>query len=366
MPLEQKEKEMTINSIGSYKVAYSFIREKIDADKSAKVILAAQGKNIESTSIANKIKQVTKSKKIQIAIANAIERNLLDEGNSSMNVKKLMDDIRKRIEVKEQTRTVESQKVTQASSNEAYKLAGRVDATSKVKPVSIAEQLGIKRIEIPKGVFIFQRHEGVNNNGYRIAETPFTNGQFRALMNMKPAELKNIIKDPMKFLLASLKVSAEENPDKKEKSPLVNINQREATAIAKLIGMRLPTELERERAAAYTDGRKYPWGNIFDVTRVTFNDKGTRSVYAHPKGASHEGVLDLAGNVWEWTSTPYGKIDFTDPNNPVFSKESEYYSLRGGSWSGSNRGGLTASNRGDSSPESRNGSVGFRPAEDLK
>lgn len=244
-----------------------------------------------------------------------------------------------------------------------------IDASSQVRPVrSLAKDIGIEMKEIQAGQFIFQGHEGVNNNGFRIAETPFTNGHFRALFEKEPDALEEILKrDPMEFLLASLDVSAKDNTAyDKENSPLVYISQIEATAMAELIGMRLLTEQEWERAAAYTDGRDFPYGNRIDIKRHTFNDKGTRSVYAHPEGASEEGVLDLAGNIWEWTSTPYGEIDFTDINNPIFQKRSKTYSLRGGSWRINSQGSLTGSDRTGDAPEYRSDSVGFRLAEDLK
>lgn len=99
---------------------------------------------------------------------------------------------------------------------------------------------------------------------------------------------------------------------------MVGISLSEAWEIASLLGLRVPTLLEWQRAGSYTDGRNYPFGNKFDKSKANLEDKGTRSVFAHRDGKSPEGVLDLIGNVFEWTDTPLGKFDLSDPKNPVF------------------------------------------------
>jgi formylglycine-generating enzyme required for sulfatase activity len=94
-----------------------------------------------------------------------------------------------------------------------------------------------------------------------------------------------------------------------ERYPVVYVTYADAEAFCAWHGLRLPTELEFQRAARQHMEHTYPWGNEWEDGKYANTAELRRAkptaVGAFLEGASALGVLDLAGNVWEWTSSPY-------------------------------------------------------------
>jgi formylglycine-generating enzyme required for sulfatase activity len=91
-----------------------------------------------------------------------------------------------------------------------------------------------------------------------------------------------------------------------EKKPVTWVSLEDARAYASWAGKRLPHEWEWQYAAQGTDNRSYPWGPLWNPASVPVPDTGrtlgsSSDVDAHPSGASPFGVMDLVGNVWQWT-----------------------------------------------------------------
>lgn len=92
----------------------------------------------------------------------------------------------------------------------------------------------------------------------------------------------------------------------------------------------------------------------------------TAPVGSYPKGASAQGVLDLAGNVWEWTSDFYAPYAETDPQNPPQDPkgppQGEKRVLRGGDYFGVEPDWSRPAYRWKTDPNSYNHAIGFRCA----
>jgi formylglycine-generating enzyme required for sulfatase activity len=129
--------------------------------------------------------------------------------------------------------------------------------------------------------------------------------------------------------------------------PVVGLSWYEADAYARWVGMAMPTEQQWERAARGVDGWEYPWGNAFDQARCNAETAAiTTPVYRYSNGVSPEGCYDMAGNVWEWTSSQV-------------EEDQETYIIKGGSWSDDADAARCASRR-SVRPDLRHSTVGFR------
>ena len=139
--------------------------------------------------------------------------------------------------------------------------------------------------------------------------------------------------------------------------PVTMVSIAEASDHCAALDKRLPTEQEWEKAARGTDGRLYPWGNEFDkvlcITKENAAVEGQPALIAPvgscEKGQSPYGAMDMAGNVWEWTS----------------SWNERYSVLRGGSFF-EGRESSTVYSFLLSIPDDAKDYVGFRCVKDIK
>lgn len=166
------------------------------------------------------------------------------------------------------------------------------------------------------------------------------------------------------------------NPDFDD-YPVIFVSWIDAKAYCRWVGRRLPTEAEWEKAASWDDEQKtkrsYPWGNTIDCSYANFYGKGnslcvgdTTPVGSYPEGASYYGVLDMAGNVWEWIADRYAPeyYGMSEFRNPIGPASGDTIVRRGGSFLTGRAVGIRSSDRDNLPPDNTSHNLGFRCAVD--
>jgi hypothetical protein len=207
------------------------------------------------------------------------------------------------------------------------------------------EQDGKEMLRIPAGEFLYGDQKlTLELPEFWIDKTPVTNAEyslFVAATGQAP---------PLHW-------RGQAPPQEISDHPVIQVSWHDAAAYARWAGKRLPAEQEWEKAARGVDGRAYPWGDdepTPELCNFGFNEGGTTPVGQYSSqfypelaegGDSPYGCVDMAGNVWEWTASDYGK---------------KRKVMRGGSWDNI-PGNIRVANRNyQFAPDDRYDCVGLR------
>lgn len=160
----------------------------------------------------------------------------------------------------------------------------------------------------------------VSLSAYEISKTLITNAQYAAFIAATGHRAPDIDQDTWRGYGLIHPFSRTRRhvwrgirpPEGRADHPVVLVSHADARAYAAWLSKetgkrwRLPTEVEWEKSARGTDGRRFPWGETYDPMRLNSHDRGpfdTLPVNAFPNGVSPYGLSDPAGQVFEWTVT---------------------------------------------------------------
>lgn len=244
---------------------------------------------------------------------------------------------------------------------------------------------GLEFLKIPKGLFMMGSpadDDKIDNDekplhivdipyDYWMAKMPITNKQFAAFVGATSFKT-NAEREGWAWVWMVKEKSWKEVDDANwmhplglssdlgdlENYPVVSVNFHDARAYCEWLNMqaftelpdgyhfRLPNEAEWEKAARGPNGRQWPWGDRFEPLFCNSEEGGPDTVIAvgahTPQSDSFYGVSDMCGNIWEWTTTLWGKeryvrdfvypYQFGDGRDNQQAEDKYYRIIRGGSF----------------------------------
>jgi formylglycine-generating enzyme required for sulfatase activity len=204
---------------------------------------------------------------------------------------------------------------------------------------------GKEMIYIPSGVFLMGSDEGVGNeapahrvhlDAFYIDRYPVANEEYKRFVDATGHPVPCYDVGWVDASAYNWNPETRTPPPGKETHPVVLVSWDDARAYAAWVGKRLPTEAEWERAARSTDGRRWPLGDEFIQGRCNSKESnagGTVPVGQYsPDCDSPDGVGDMVGNVWEWTSSLFRPYPYDADDGRESQEASGWRVLRGGSW----------------------------------
>jgi eukaryotic-like serine/threonine-protein kinase len=250
-------------------------------------------------------------------------------------------------------------------------LSPTITSTPDLGSTRVSAVDGMVMVFVPEGNFWMGRNDGDTDerpmrqvflDAYWIDQTEVTNRMYRACVNDGGC------------------TQPEESISGYDNYPVTYVSWDQARAYCTWAGRRLPTEAQWEKAARGPDGYLYPWGNQYPTgNKMNFADKNFDESHAdktvddgyadrapvgsYPQGASVYGVLDLAGNVWEFVADLYGEGYYQagPAENPTGPSSGNQHVIRGGGFD--NKPTIAnAVNRGYTNPAVVGYELGFRCA----
>ncbi|MCP3901621.1 MAG: SUMF1/EgtB/PvdO family nonheme iron enzyme [Desulfobacteraceae bacterium] len=244
-------------------------------------------------------------------------------------------------------------------------LTGMVESSEDVKRKIVEKKSRSldSMVHIPKGKFLYgdKKESEMINQDYEIDKYPVTNSRFEKFIRAGGYSNKEYWDDESwefkesENIIQPKYLSNFDFNDPEE--PIVGVSFYEAEAFCKWLTKnsngkyeyRLPSEKEWEKAARGDKGWEYPWGEGFDKEKCNTKESEigrTTRVSVYHNGISQYGCYDMAGNVWEWTSSYYDN-------------DKDRFVLRGGSFY-DNSVGCRCAYRYYYLPNERNIGLGFR------